>query len=617
MTNEAVWLECPVCEYRFSVPSDYLNKSGKCPKCEKVFLAADCQLPEKELREELKEPEVPLPAVLSQEISAASPPNQPPVSAGKPAPESSPTRTVDPEQTFVAKEKNHTDPNKVLIWVSVSCLLAIGLLIGIPVAASMMLNRDQPGDSGGQNVASNPASNATGNTANKNKNEPAKKKKKGGGKAKKGGAGKAKKSNNAKPDKTVVNLTEEELRSLWATCHTGIVLVVAKFGEENRQSHGVVVSDDGKIAVSRSAITGADSVRVRFAATEYGAEERWSKPKTATAIFSEKPELDLAIIQVNGKTRAVTSRTLAIQPNERGIIPALSNRTSKEFLRQTRLRTAVSFSSLTDGERECLTSQSLKPADNEFFAIHSAKLNKNGVGAPVFDEKGQFVGMHLAHHADSKKSFVLPPMAIQKVLNRPSGDPIALSGSPAKSASGGSKEVAATAPDISETLQKLGTKVWNYHEPAGYATFQDFSVGWWNVNKEYLKADFTRRIKIEELKVDMANRMNKHLFWASADDIQKTNNSAIEAFQKKEKGWFALVSVLKPAGLAMDVEDEPAILVKLAGTEEKALLIPGDVEGPFLSGSEWMVFGLNQDSTRLSTSDGKCMVIHLAGAKKR
>ena len=68
--------------------------------------------------------------------------------------EDSHSEDVDYNQSYVTANKQRSDPNKVLIWVSASCLLAIVLLIGIPVVASMMLKKNK-GDNNSTVAANN------------------------------------------------------------------------------------------------------------------------------------------------------------------------------------------------------------------------------------------------------------------------------------------------------------------------------------------------------------------------------------------------------------------------------------------------------------------------------
>ena len=608
MSTAAVWLECPVCEYRFSVPPDYADKTGKCPKCENIFEASDCQLPEKVLTEDQDEPPIPLPAVLADvadEIKSEQ--STPSINVGGAVGDGD-------DKTYVTADKSHTDPNKVLIWVAASCLLAIGLLIGIPALASMFVDRDdEPENKSNQVANQNPSKNKT--SGNK-KGASGK-----GAKNNKGGKRKKSKKKAAKPDKSIKNFSAEEYRELWTKCYSGIALVNAKFGTQNRMSHGVVIANDGRIAVSLSNVAGADSVRVRFAQGEYGTKDRWSKPIVATTIMSSKPELDLAIIKVNSKTNPVPIRAQPIKFNDRGVIPTLSNANSDEFFRLTKLRPAKPFDDLEEGEQAAIKNMSLNPATNDYFGVHSAKLNKSGVGAPIFDEQGQLVGMHLTHHAESRKSFLIPPVVIRKVLNDPLARPKPIKAGPSGNAvakSPAKKKAGNSQGTTFETALKVMSELnWKLFAPAAYQSAKQFSERWWEVNAEYLTADFTRKNKIEELKKQMAEEMSNNLFWPSEKDAQSVNTSAVQAFRNKERGWFAAVTVVKPAGLAKDVDGEPAVLVKLDKTNEHALLIPGEVEGPFLPGAQWLIFGINKDNTRLNTADGKCMVIHLAGVKKK
>lgn len=614
MEKEANWLECPVCEYRFSVPSDYLNKSGKCPKCENVFLASECQLPEKELVGEMKEPPIPAPAALANlegfnaSKSSSTPPVQPPAHPPK-SPGKEQGVTPDVDQTFVTADKKRTDPNKVLIWVSASCLIAIALLIGIPAFASWMVK-----DDGDTDVAINTTANEVESSGKEGDVKNRKGKKRNGKNKTKRGKGKKK-----KPSKVVKNFTPEELRTIWGDCYSGVALIVSKYGEENRTSHGVVVSKNGMIAVKLSNIRGADSVRVKIALPEYGVEDRWTKPVEATLLVNSKPELDLAIIQIDQNTKPVSGRSLPIQDGERGVIPVLSNKNSEEYLRLTRLRPAEPFEDLTTEQQESISEQQIRPAANDYFVVHSAKLNKSGMGAPVFDESGQWIGMHVAHHEESKSSFLIPPASVLKVMNDPLKKPIELAVFAKRSDAANPQNP--TSPDrpqnFASALKQMGEQEWKLDPIANYQTACAFAEQWWNVNEEYRTADFTRRLKIEEMKKQMDLEMEEKLFWPSTEERTHVNEHALKVFRDREKGWVACVTVLKPAGLAQDVDDEPAILVQLANSSERALLVPGEVEGPFIQGTEWVVFGVNKDNTRLNTADGKCLVIHLSGVHKK
>lgn len=629
----ANWLECPVCEYRFSVPPEYLNKTGKCPKCDHVFDAANCQIPEKKISADRSEPPIPVPAVIGELATDSAgtsgapvpPPVDMPVAESLPEIQSSRKPDGQVEHPYVAADKRVTDPNRVLIWVSLSCVLAIALLIGIPAVASWMMNPGE--DDGDQRLAENfdegatesPAEGAEPSPKNKNKKRDADNKSSG---------------KDPKSAQAVEDFTDEERQAIWSKCHTGIALVNAIYGTENKASHGVVLSDDGKIAVNLSSIQGADEIRVKFALAEYGAENRWSTPVKATRLINSRPDVDVAIIQVPAKTQPVESRSVPVASNERGVVPILSNRKSSEFLRLTKFQPAKPFAALQTREQNTLRELSLQPEDNDYFVLHTAKLNPTGLGSPVFDEEGRLVGMHLTHHEKTRTSFLIPPATLKKILHDPLAKPVPITRQVNAAGSGSSRSDAAEAntpsgspldarggsdspPSLDEALAGMKQLDWKLATPEAYRAATDFAWRWWEVHQEYPQAEFTRRLKIEEWKKEVAGEMEQKLFWPSKDEARWVNEAAIQAFRDQKKGWVALVQILKPAGLADYFNGEPAILVQLAETDEKALLIPGEVEGPFLQGSEWIVFGFNEKNTRLNTADGKCLVIRLAGGQKK
>ena len=71
------------------------------------------------------------------------------------------------------------DPNKVLLWVAGSCILAISLLIGIPALAMMIANGDKDDDDSSQladrnNEAGKGGKSGEGENKKKNKDRPKK-----------------------------------------------------------------------------------------------------------------------------------------------------------------------------------------------------------------------------------------------------------------------------------------------------------------------------------------------------------------------------------------------------------------------------------------------------------
>lgn len=621
MKTAASWLECPVCEYRFSVPPEYLDKSGKCPKCESVFQARDCQLPEKEARADHLAPEIPEPMFLqSVELDSADaeinlPPEPKPTvtksSAGDESNNSTDTPELDYNQTYVAADKKKSDPNKVLLLVAGSCTLAIALLIGIPVAANLLVGKNDQGP------AVEPGE------LNEVNSTPIHKKNKG---PKKRNGNKRKKKKSVKSP--IVRLTSADMKTIWEKCNSSVVLVLSKKGEKVETSHGAVVSDDGKIAVSWSHVEGAQSVRIKFASSEYGAESRWGPPVFAQSMINKSPELNLAIIQVDQKTIAAAARTSPISANERGVLPVLTNKASTDYLRQTKLNPAQPFSALSNAEQKTLTAANLTPAPNDYFTLHSSKVNKSGTGLPIFDDNGRLVGMHMSHLEATKSSFAIPVAPIKNLANDPIAKPVefavrsaadkipsAKSGAPASQESG--VPAAISSMDFGQSIQALEKLEWKITNQDAYQKIQRFSVNWWNINAEYPKADFTRRLEIEAQLKSLIESMDDSLFWPAKALRETINKSALEAFVKKEDGWFACVTVLKTAAFATEVDGEPAVLVDILETGSKALLVYGEVEGPFNQGTEWMVFGYNKNKTRLNTPDGKCLVIHVAAVKKR
>ncbi|MEE2641880.1 MAG: hypothetical protein VX768_14730, partial [Planctomycetota bacterium] len=421
MNETASWLECPVCEYRFSVPPEYLDKSGKCPKCEKVFHAADCQLPEKAPGNDPAEPDIPEPMAFegleteTGETAAPSPP-PPPVPPGKATGQTEEAeKEIDYNQSYVTADKKRTDPNRVLLLVAGSCALAIALLIGIPMIANMVLSRKPSPETANAGVNANspqPNGQKTTGQSREASNRP-------GGQPPAQKTGGAKKRKKKAKKSQLAPFTVAELENLWKNCHSSIVLVNAKKGDQSTTSHGVVVSTDGKIAVSLSQVQGAESVRVRFADALYGGEKRWGKSAFATNILNTNPSLNLAIIQVPRKTVPATARSKPIGQNERGVVPVLVNKNSDDYLRMTRLSPPQPYSSLAESSRTSLVSMDMEPQKNDYFTVHSARVNKNGVGVPVFDEQAKLVGVHVSHDEDAKSSFLVPYAPISKLVNDP------------------------------------------------------------------------------------------------------------------------------------------------------------------------------------------------------
>ncbi|MEC9091352.1 MAG: hypothetical protein VX438_01515, partial [Planctomycetota bacterium] len=429
MKPEASWLECPVCEYRFSVPIEYLEKSGKCPKCDSIFLAHDSQLPEKAPLAEQAAPEIPIPSVLDSagltpadnelhsDFASSSERLSPGSLQTGPKVQTRPSASPDYNQPYVTADKKQTNPNKVLFLIACCCLIAIAFLIGIPAVANLWIaknNTESPDSPTSPESPTNPTPLSTPPTTTLENR----------GSQKKQIANSKKKKSLKKPIK---QLTSEELKEIWSTCYPSIVLVHSKRDSTSLTSHGVVVSGDGKIAVGLSYVEGMESVRVRFAGKHYGGEPRWEDPIKATAIISSNPSLNLAIIQIPKQTTPAVFRSEKIKENEQGWFPVLVNKSAKDYLRRTRLNPAKPHADLTDSEKKSLRDSKLEPAPNDYFTVHSAKVNKNGVGSPIFDKTGKLMGIHMVHEGNGQSSLAIPTSSVNKLANNPAARPVNLS----------------------------------------------------------------------------------------------------------------------------------------------------------------------------------------------
>lgn len=619
MANIAVWLECPVCEYRFSVPEDHAEKTGKCPKCKVAFDAAQSQLPEKELKHSADETEIPEPILFGRIDDQMEPvppaideDDQPPEPNQKPEP---PKETVKPARTlesnpYVQSSKKKTDPNKVLIWVSVCCAVAIGLLIGIPTIASMFFSRSTDPEQ----VTSN-----DGNAVNtkKEKTESSK--------------SKSKQPVKSVPNRTVVPLTDAELRSIWSQIAGSIVLVTAigNLNAERSQtiSHGVVVSDDGLIAVNWSSIKDAETIRIKFANADYGAKERWSKPINVTQMVANDAALNLAVLKVDRRTQSIQPRTDSVRFNDRGVVPVLNNLSADEYLRLTKLRPPKIVDTLEPTQKSATTDSGLEMAGTDLLMAHTARVNKNGIGVPIFDDKGKFVAMHVTHDEQSKISLGLSYDSLQTVLGNQLPSPVSVgsTGTPSKKGTNkGADEVAKTdsssgaaaAPaNFQEALDRMIEINWRVEDGSTYPSAVAYAEQLAALNEEEGTADFTRRNQIDEFRKTATESQKRLLFWPLEAIRTQVNSLAVEALSKKSSGWYGFVRVLKPAGLGRRIGEEEAMLGEIVETGSKIYILPGEIEGPFLQNTEWIVFGIND--RKVKSDDGILPVVRLAGVKQR
>ena len=613
MSTKASWLECPVCEYRFSVPPEFADKTGKCPKCERIFHAADCHFEAKKTPTRISELQVPVPAVLD------SIKGQPPVVVTPPVFNSSPPAGssdqvtgesgLDVNQKFVTANKSTTNPNRILLYVALSCVLAIGLLIGIPWLSMSLFSKSDPvtplGDVAAVEQSQSKSPIASGADEKK--------------KTEKSEDRKAEKQPRSKPNQRPGPFSKIELDEIWKTVHPSIVLVIASSNDgEKNLSHGVVISDDGKIAVNCKRVEGAAKIDVRFAATTVDSSQRWQDPIPVAALISKDPGMNVAIIDIAQKTVPVTQRKDPVTTNEKGVIPVLNNKSSEEFLRMTTLRGARTYTSFTAADQNILKQGGFNPPATSLLQTHSAKVNKSGYGLPVFDRNGHLIGAHLDYLESAKTSIAIPLASLLEVANQ-SVEPAMVftrapqakkSGSVAK-AKGVPKQTSTNSGSFEESSAKVSGIEWKIADESGYALFQDFAIWLSKAKSEYLTADFTRRIELEKQFEECRKNRKDNLFWGNPEVITKVNTMALQALGKDENGWFAFVKIVQPAGLAPEVDDQPAILVEILLTGENALLIPGDVEGSFLPGKEFMVFGLNKQQRRLKTNRGVCSVIDI------
>ena len=483
MKTTAVWLECPVCEYRFSVPEDFSNKSGKCPKCEKVFNAAECQFPEKKLSSDPEELEIPTPMLLAQISSDVATPNPGPqivVNTDKAKPKtkkSKPSKVDDGLDTnlpFVPASKKKTDPNKVLFLIVGSCVAALLLLIGIPLIASSLFSggneeekKTVASSTGGSDVAS-----STTNPAEEEKSDENNKKQK------------RKSAGETYPPK---KLDAESLGRVWKAVAPSFVLVVAKRKSESVTSHGVVISNDGAIAVNWNQIKDADSIRIKFPSDEYNDSVRWKKPIQVRTIIGKNESLNIAILHINQVTTPVRSRPPEAASG-RGVIPILTNLKTPDYLRQTRIRPSQAFADLSEAQKSVLTGNGLAPVPETSIMIHTAIVNKTGKGVPIFDDAGLFAGMHFVHDPEGKLSYGLPLSVLKQVANDPNNKVTSLA--PLEKAKPADSDQIL---DFREALDLMNGSEWALTKPEFYGNAQKFALSWLELEQEKLSADFSRK----------------------------------------------------------------------------------------------------------------------------
>lgn len=616
MKTMAVWLECPVCEYRFSVPEDFSKKAGKCPKCEKVFNAADCQLPEKKVISDEDELEIPSPIVLSQVESGPGALNVPPVvpdvtvnkngskSYGKRSKSGKAVESLDTNMPFVPANKKKTDPNKVLFLIIGACVAALLLLIGIPLIATTFFSG--AGEKENETAAKSTAPDDVELQKNESVTKEDSSKKKGKKRGAKNGSGKKgdKSSGGSEP-----KLDSTALGKIWNSISSSFVLVVAKRNSENVTSHGVVISNDGAIAVNWSQIKGADSVRVKFPSEVYNASERWRKPILARKLIGKSETLNVAVIHINQVTTPVKARPENVEAG-RGVIPILTNLKASEYLRQTRIRSAKPFADLAADEKAVIAGVGLVPDATTPIMIHTGIVNKTGLGVPIFDDAGRFAGMHFANEAKSKTSYCLPLSVLNEIANDPNNSVTSIA--PSEATKQGDENLS-----FREALDLMGRSEWSMTEADFFNNAQKFSVSWSDLNQEYLAADFTRKNEIDDLRKENLDVQRRLLIWPTDDVQSDLNRLAVTALDSKSKaGWFGLVKVVQPRGMAPMIGEESSMLVELLGTSQRVLLLSGDVEGPFVQGTEWMVFGISNN--RIVRARGeKYPVLEVVGVKKR
>jgi len=614
----SISVECPACEFTFSVPDSYAGKRGKCPECGNVSLAPEVDDLDAAVDAAASIAPSPapggggvnLPAPKRLAARNAAPAPLPVAEAAPPLEDFSATlaETSNTKFPHITKKGGpqaagvETAPSQrrksttARLWIAAAAgAVLVGGLVAIIVANSgsddhiAEANRDNPKPPPANSVVPDGAT-PDDNTTPDNPHKP--------------------------------RITQAELNELWKDARHQVckleVTTLGEHGTDKLVGTAFVIDSRGWVATNYHLIRDAKAASVVVRVPDVSYQQSF----TAQGIIAEDPAHDIAILAVDFKK--ANPHPLTLQPIagvESGQDLVACQQGDGSWLRACRAHSVLPTADLPRSCQAAVRQRKLDETQHLTWIQHDAPLAECDSGSPLLDRRGKVIGISTSLGSSSASGYALPirhlvalkdaangevkpfgqeDMVAVKPVDPPHVDP------PSAKPEPGTQESLVLIRNLQAECEKMD---WMPKTMSDYKRFQELAVYVTAANVVEDDPDIAEdfRILIGSVATEVMQALNTQK-WPGDAGLAEINSLATDSLKQgmDGDGLFAYVEIALPTKESPAVDGVPTIVCELIGTDQLVIIPVAISDRGLTKKSRWLVLGNHDRSAEYQVSiDGK------------
>jgi hypothetical protein len=649
-----IFVECPSCENRFDILPDSADHRTQCPKCHYAFDADEHVLHQQldQPKPDASLPAVPKPRCLVEaEQRRAVPVLKPPRSKPPQLPAEAPSRQLPPANSGIALDEQPLDqddtnedfefPDEVPQYdgefsspYRVALAIVLGLVSLLAICGIIYFLVSDSGDPIAEVSANADATALRDATATETANSP--------------DAGTAQPFHDATRENGERNeriKTGNKLYdALWER-NGAHVLEVGLADSKLRQSiPGIVIDRRGWVLTRLHEVERLPAVQ--FAQPQAAA---WNQPfllrdlGKPRSVVSAIPSLNLCVFEVAGESLPADEMTVNedFRFESDAMLYAMSpvcDSFTKPFVK-CRILDLVAHRDLPESVQGGLSALQISVSSEFQWIVHDGLLNAASAPAPLFDENGALVGIHLYYDEVKKSGYAIPAMIVPGLRSGALGsltvvDDIALKSLISRFGERDHMRVDVAAKPLADA-EAGGVKRGDYKMlDIARQRFQvcDEKIDWLpKTMDEYrqLQQFVDMLVAMDEVATDETIDVDRRtIFELEADDyydligtiewpldkqMEEQNAFALESLRIPGQPFFAYARVDVPSAVSREYNDGATVLLTVIGSNHQIMIPIARRHGDLDIGTLWLVVGRNDADWRIKEEGdtvGNISLIH-------
>ncbi len=635
-----VAVECPACEFVFSVPDEFAGKKGKCPECGNVFRADQAVATNVGVEAVGREPSAPPKAVGTSTVGGmkipapkrlAAPAEKPAAAApkllvAKPLEEAKPA-TAEPvfekneapvgplpfitentdagsngESSLVRRRKQSGKPVLIAAIAGGLLLLVVGGIVLVYAFGSGSGSADGV-------VAGNNAADGTAADADVTYSSP---------------APAERRANDGAANSPT--MTAAQLAQLWPSVRLSlceIEVTTSRLSDsgtqqrETRSGSGFVIDARGWVATNLHLVRDAQSIEVHT----FQPDLPFKLVSFAPGTVAIDPAHDLAILAVDFSSGSPAPLPLDSESTPLAGDPLIVGRSGERFeqspLAACQVQNLRLNNDLPPSSKTMLRERELHDTVDLVWVQVDHQIGEQEDGAPLLDPQGRVVGVANRLSPTSKDGYAVPVKHLAALLKSASGDvtlfaatdvvdrgdppderPVEPNPSPMPPDEPDTQADPLLYVDLlADSLRACKDLNWSPATPAEYKTLQQLAKYVHEAKELESQARIEEgvRIIVGAKADDVLKQLSEgETPWPGNEQIAALNRLAAKSLEIPGQPVFAYLQIVAPSRMAASIDGQPSVVAELIGTEQLIVLPTKADPADLKKGTRWLLLGVHE-----------------------